>query len=1063
MSIIITVLERDTTLEVTLNGTLTTNIEIDYGELLPITAIYQDFESTFIENAEVQLLEGATILDNFTVHPLGDHYNLSLDSSMLNLGVHSLLIYAVKDTFSSASVSITITVTERDSTLEVTLNGTLTTYIEIDYGELLPITAVYQDLEGLFIENAEVQLLEGATILDNFTQHPLYDYYNLTINTNELDLGVNLLSIYAKKDTYSSVTVSIIITVLERDTTLEVTLNGTLTTNIEIAYGELLPITAVYQDFESTFIENAEVQLLEGATILENFTLHPLGDRYNLTINTNELDLGVNLLGIYAKKENYLAELVSITITVTTRDATLDVFLDGTDSDVYEIYDIPVNEVLNITAVYSDYVEFIEDANVKLIGEEFSLNFTEDLSYDRYNLTLNVEDYLGVGVHFLVISAEKVNYALKTKNIKINVKERSADLELFIDNIDKTDVRYVSSEIDKIINITVLFLDSSDKTHISGGNIRLTGALEKNLTELILYEHYNVSINTNDLSQGINFLTIFAQKEGYESQSIVFTVEVTEKDTYLQLFLNGEDKTLEKEIEVTIGDLVNISVLYRDYEGNFIQNATVQLVGEGLEDTNLTKHSKYNLYNLTLDSNDLSFGINFLTLYAQKTNYQPQTIIIKIVIINKESNLSIYLNGSPTNNVEVVYGEMMNITAVYEDLGGDLIENADLELRDGSTILYNFTKHSLYNQYNLTINSNVFDLGAHSLLIYANKENYFSASLSITVTVIERDTNLEVFLNGVNKTIEKSIEVPIGSSLDIAIQYFDIEDGSYIENATINLVGEGLDLLLNETVSLEQYSITIDTNEIDLGVRFLTIYAEKANYHSSTALLRIQVNRIRTNISTLTGETIFNREPGNDFTLKIELEDLDFNQTVKNATVSYTWAYGQGTLTDPDNDGIYEGTLTNLREGTFMITISVFASDDYDFERFQLTLSVVRPSEQILLFQVLTVVGIAAAIGIASYLVAYQRVLKYPKEVRKIRKFKKKMKKSQMGTIDTKSRDQLIEEQYLEEIKPIDKRVKAKITEKEVKTPNEGTLKSENGNIQTGENELNPNDTANQD
>jgi hypothetical protein len=189
------------------------------------------------------------------------------------------------------------------------------------------------------------------------------------------------------------------------------------------------------------------------------------------------------------------------------------------------------------------------------------------------------------------------------------------------------------------------------------------------------------------------------------------------------------------------------------------------------------------------------------------------------------------------------------------------------------------------------------------------------------------------------------------------------------------------------------------------------------------------VIQIKTNVSTSTGETFFNRKPGANFRLKINLTDLDFNLKVLNAFIGYTWAYGHGNLTDDDNDGVYEATIKNLPVGTHEIRIyPIDAGIEYNFpQNYKITLNVVNPPENVLLFQILTITGIAAAIGVSGYLLAYQRVLKYPKQVRKIRKFKSKLKKAKSTGVEVQTRNQIIEKHYSEEISALEKQIKKKL------------------------------------
>ena len=936
-SITINVGERNTNININLDGTPGTAVQIPHNEIVNISVFYNDIAGPFLDGATVELREGESTLYVISKHPSLDQYTLLINTKYFNLGTNLLVIYAKKDNFTAAYVSISITVTERDTNLDVYLEENPTTIIEIPYGELLNITVVYSDQTGPFIDDATVELKVGSFVRDTFLRHSTFEQYYLTIDCTTLNLGSNIFSIYAKKENYSVALTSISIIVTERNTFLDIYLEEALTTTTEVTYGEFINITAIYKDFMAVFVDGATMELREGTTTLNVFSKHATLDQYYIFKNSNELRIGSNILSVYAKKENYSLSLVSIIITVNERDTTLDLLINNINTNMFEYYNVSINNSLNITAIYNDFEDlFVSGATLKLTGPGVSETLIQDLIHNQYSYILNAES-LGVGVHFLVVSAEKENYSTAVSNLKINVLERGSNLQLFINGNNVTSSRYIAAEIYQSLNVTVFFTDSSDDSFISNANVKLSGALNDDFSENIILEHYNYTVDTLNLDQGINFLTVFAQKQEYISQSIVFTIEVIEKATNLQLFLNEKDETTGKSIKVTIGESVNITVIYEDLANNFIDNAEVILVGEGI-DLNLTKHPSYDQYNVTILSDDLSFGINLLTLFAQRVNYQPQTLIVRIEIIEKE-------------------------------------------------------------------------------------------------------TDMHVFLNGLNKTIDKTIALPIRSLLNVTIKFFGKAEGEQITGASIQLLGEGLNETLAYVSSFKEYYCIINTVQLDIGVKFLTIYAQRNNYQSYSTLLRIQVERIRTNITTVSGLTVINREPGQDYDLEIELIDLDFNTHILDATVTYTWTYGQGSLTDPDNNGVYEGTIANLREGTHVITISVYAGDDFEFERFTVTLNVVRPPEDILLLQVLTIVGVGAAVALGGYLLAYQRVLKYPKQIRTIKKFKSKLSKPKSVEIETHSRDDLIDGIYAEKIELLEKIFKNKlahlVSEEELAEENE--------------------------
>ena len=76
------------------------------------------------------------------------------------------------------------------------------------------------------------------------------------------------------------------------------------------------------------------------------------------------------------------------------------------------------------------------------------------------------------------------------------------------------------------------------------------------------FNNYSVVINTTDLNQGVNFLTIFARRSGYEPQTISLVIEIIQIETNLTLFLNGDLKNDSDTIQVEFDAVINIVIYY---------------------------------------------------------------------------------------------------------------------------------------------------------------------------------------------------------------------------------------------------------------------------------------------------------------------------------------------------------------------------------------------------------------------------------------------------------------------------------------------------------------------
>ena len=554
------------------------------------------------------------------------------------------------------------------------------------------------------------------------------------------------------------------------------------------------------------------------------------------------------------------------------------------------INDIPHSETIKLSTATISFQE----------AKSGGFDLTSLISVDeKINLTLQV--YLADEFELnrtITISIDDVSLNITYTE---DVPDILTNMQLFLNRENKTDDPVISLPLGVNLNVTIKYTNQSGD-HIPGADVQLEGKVNVPLSENFTLQQYSTIINTSLLGIGVKILTVKAQKEIYESQNIPFFVEVSERETELQLFLNGVPKSDSDTIQVEIDDLINITVYFKDnITKNYLSGATISLLGIGsLDETG--QH-----YNITLSANDLDQGISILTIFAQLVNYTPK-------------------------------------------------------------------------------------------------------SIKFFVEVVERSTELQLFLNGEDMTDDPVFDLPIGTILNITLKYDDNQTGLHINGATLQFIGESLSVSLTENLILEQYYLILTTTDLKIGVNLFTIVAHANNFQIRTMDLRITVNRIRTIISTTSGESYINALPGGSIRLKIRLNNTDFGGLIKNATVTYRWAYGQGELLDIDNDGVYEVELKNIPVGIYAIIISASAGDYYDFESYEITLNAVAVSgpDFTMLFLTLSGAFVALVVGFTLYQVHF----KYPPTVRKSRKIRKKIRKGKKTkpVKDIASREDLIKD-----------------------------------------------------
>ena len=815
---------------------------------------------------------------------------------------------------------------------------------------------------------------------------------------------------------YVYLNISYIETFPDYGSDLELFLDGVNKTDdpvIQIPIEDMLNVTVTYKDNVSANHINADTAIIEGKVSgdLLNST-----EQYYFMVNSSELGLGISVLTVTIQKVNYETQSIQIFVEVIERETSLYLLVDGFPRSNNESINVNFNELLNFTVFYEDFLTstYINEASVELLGFG-SMNET----LNQYNFMLNTND-LSQGVNVLTVFAQKSNYQSQTIQIYVNVVERATQLMMYIDDVQRFDSDSINSQFDEFINITIFYIDDLTSLHIDGSSVELLGFGSMNETA----NQYNFTLNTNDLVQGVNVLTIFAQKGNYQSQSIQFFINVQIRSTYVEFYVEGDVKNDGDTINSQFDVVLNVTVIYRDI------NTDVHLTGASVDLLGLGGFDEFgNQFNFSVQTNLLVKGINILTIFAQLDGYQAQTIQFFIKVDERATELILLINGNQKNQsatVQFEANELINITVFFNDyLTSTYLSGANVDLLGFGSM------NETLNQYNFTLNTNDLEQGINILTIFAQLSNYQPKSIQFFIEVVERATEIQIFLNG-NMTTDPVLEVPIGTLINITLKFYDHRTGLEIPSAWLQLIGETLFENLTENLIFNQYSIIL--NNLSLGVKLFTIVAQAPTYQINTTDIRITVNPVNTLINTLTGLTLVDINPNEDFLIQIVLNNTDFGGTIKNATVTYRWENGQGILTDSNNDGIYEATLRNVpgKSEPYIITINAYAGENYEFRGdFEIVLNVEAPTGPDI--TIILISFAAGAVALTTAFVLYQKHFKYPPKVRMIRKIRKKIAKGKkLKPLTVSSRDNIIagETERNREILKVEKEIVDKINKK---------------------------------
>ncbi|MFW9878827.1 MAG: hypothetical protein ACFFG0_37585, partial [Candidatus Thorarchaeota archaeon] len=567
---------------------------------------------------------------------------------------------------------------------------------------------------------------------------------------------------------------------------------------------------------------------------------------------------------------------------------------------------------------------------------------------------------------------------------------------------------------DRVINIKVSFNDKIDNTAIENAFVytNLSGQIQ--YFSEISPGFYLFEFNATKADPGNNTLTIYANATFYVNNVLNITVDVV-KETIL---------SVENDF-FTVSWKHNFTVRFNYTEKNNPEveinttDISVDWVGYHLLQTS---SGHYELTCNTSAYSGLTLQSFIITVNAYK--YQSQSILIRVQINELGSILQLFLNGIlTTTNDKIVIDlyEQVNITAKYRDsLSSNHITNASVNIIGGD-FSKDLKENQTLEQYTVIINGTEFGQTIEALSVFAKKENYNLQIISFLVEVTEKQTELNLFFNSVNKTSDPLIELPIGSSLNLTVKYID-KAGNHIEGAEVMLIADKITLNLTENVNLGQYTRIISTQEdLHLGANILTVLAQGINIQTKIINPRITVRQIFAEIRTVSGEHVINIGAGGNTPLNIILNNTDFGGLIMNATVKYTWAFGTGDLLDSDGNGIYSAILRNVPEGSYSVIITAFVSENYYFESFEIVVTAITLTTKDNIFLIPFIISVIGGIILGSYFYAYQKYFKYPKPVRKVRKYKRTLKRKTTPSIHITSREKAFSILYKEKLEGIQK------------------------------------------
>jgi hypothetical protein len=494
---------------------------------------------------------------------------------------------------------------------------------------------------------------------------------------------------------------------------------------------------------------------------------------------------------------------------------------------------------------------------------------------------------------------------------------------------------------------------------------------------------YFVEINTGPLTPGDYYFSFNASKIGYVNQN---------KSNLIHLKIFEQPLALEVPARVINAMANNFAVCQINITGAI----SGELITDGANITTDWKNpyfveDHYNgTYTLRFSTDNLpTQGIveTFLiTIFANKTNYGDTYNYISIQVFPIPAIVNV--NETILN---IVLHENFSLKVNYTvDGTGELIENATLKVNwDSDYIIMPVNDGFIisFSTYNLS-------LEVYTIIFQLSNPGYETAFKTINVIIEENPSYIEIYLNGEDKTLEKTITIQWNEELNITIIYKDELTHQFISGAKVELNATGISRILDEDGQY-YYTILNPGSLSYIGTNFLTVTIEKENFDFVSEILRIVVERVKISIGKIGFQDSLEGNPGSTKTIAINLTELNSGNPIENAKISLRWRYDVIDLLHI-GDGIYQvqlGIPENALGPYNMNIIIIIESGYYESEEISFVLVVSAISTTNYLFWVILIIlsivsGILATFIVRNYVYLPRKRKKEAEFLSKIQVFK---------------------------------------------------------------------------
>ncbi|MCK5158030.1 MAG: hypothetical protein KAR08_02650, partial [Candidatus Heimdallarchaeota archaeon] len=408
------------------------------------------------------------------------------------------------------------------------------------------------------------------------------DWYNTSIQVvpSNYTPGLNSIAIEFIKDNYENEIFYFQLLVEEQSVDLSLYVNSHQISEdqlVEVMFKQNITFSArAYGNMDLNYINEAYISWNSESYSMNFIEYGANWYNFSLMCSSTNFSSGINTVSIKFEKQNYSTTYFSFQLLVREQSVQLNVSINSQSILENALIEVMFKENITIAAQAYAMGEaiFLSGGNITLIGEMFTFNINENVTYPTWFTTDIIIDgaYFDLGINTVSVKFEQANYSEAYFSFQFFVTAETVNLSLFIDSQEIVANSLIEITYYDEFSLSLRALANVEKVFLDGGSaILVVGTNNQDFIQNANY-WYNTSIicDLSNFNLGINSVYVRFLHPNYTSTTFYFQILVK------QIEMNVNTIDFQDSIEIYAGESLVIKInLTELISANSIENITI--------------------------------------------------------------------------------------------------------------------------------------------------------------------------------------------------------------------------------------------------------------------------------------------------------------------------------------------------------------------------------------------------------------------------------------------------------------------------------------------------------